>query len=196
MTIILASRSASRRALLSGAGLTYEARPSDIDEGAVKREELAIGRSPAEIALTLAEKKALACVADADDMIIGADQVMEFDGRLYDKPISLEEAAQRFEAMSGKEHYLRSGMVLCRNGEIIWRHQGTSTLRMRCVTRPEIDHYLEVVGDRVLATVGAYELEGEGVRLFDQIEGDYFSILGLPLLPLLSELRSQGILTW
>lgn len=196
MSIVLASRSGSRRALLTGAGVQFDARPSDVDEGAIKTRELAHGRTPAEIALILAQEKALACEASADECVIGADQVMEFDGRLYDKPISLEEAAERLTEMAGKTHYLRGGLVLARAGEIIWRHQESSALTMRPADREDIDAYLAKVGERVLATVGAYELEGEGVRLFETIEGDYFTILGLSLLPLLAELRRQELLPW
>ena len=194
--IVLASRSGSRRALLGGAGVAFEARPSDIDEAAVKTQELAAGKTPAEVALILAEEKAKACAASGDELIIGADQVMEFEERLYDKPVSMEEAGERLAQMAGKTHYLRSGLVLARAGEIVWRHRDSAALTMRQAGPREIGHYLDTVGERVLATVGAYELEGEGVRLFEKIEGDYFTILGLPLLPLLGELRARGELPW
>lgn len=196
MSLVLASRSASRRAVLDGAGIIYDARPSDIDEGAVKSRELAKGKTPAEIALILAEEKALACAAAPEELVIGADQVMEFDGRLYDKPGSLKEASGRLLAMAGDTHFLRSGLVLAKAGQIVWRHRDSSALTMRKVSEDEVASYFETVGDRVLRTVGAYELEGEGVRLFEKIEGDYFSILGLPLLPLLAELRARDILSW
>ncbi|RFB05412.1 Maf family protein [Parvularcula marina] len=196
MSLVLASRSASRRALLDGAGILYDARPADIDEGVVKARELLRGKTPAEIALILAEEKALACAASGDEFVIGADQVMEFDGELYDKPVSLEEAGDRLFEMAGKIHYLRSGLVLAKGGEIIWRHRGSASLTMRKTSRDEIASYLETVGERVLATVGAYKLEGEGVRLFENIEGDYFTILGLPLMPLLAELRAREVLAW
>lgn len=194
--IVLASRSGSRRALLGGAGVPFDARPSDIDEAAVKSRELAAGKTPADVALILAEEKAKACEASKDELVIGADQVMEFEGRLYDKPVSMEEAGARLSGMAGKTHYLRSGLVLAQGGEIVWRHRGSAELTMRPASPEDIGYYLDTVGDRVLATVGAYELEGEGVRLFEKIEGDYFTILGLPLLPLLGELRARGALPW
>lgn len=194
--LVLASKSASRRALLSGAGLTFDAMGSDVDEGVIKDAELARGQTPSQIALTLATAKALACSVDADALVIGGDQVLEFDGVLYDKPESLEAAADRLEAMAGQTHYLRGGLVLAQDGKIVWQHQETSSLTMRQASRAEIDAYLEEVGPRVLNTVGAYELEGPGVRLFSQVAGDYFSILGLSLLPLLAELRRRGVLPW
>lgn len=197
MTLILASRSRSRQALLKGAGVRFDAQPTDIDEAAVKARDLAAGHTPADVALTLAKEKALALEeAGPGDLVIGADQVMEFDGRLYDKPSTLDEAGTRLLEMAGQAHYLRSGLILAQGGEIVWSHKATATLVMRKVTRVEIDEYLAAVGERVLSTVGAYELEGEGVRLFERIEGDYFTILGLPLLPLLAELREREVLPW
>ncbi|WOI53313.1 Maf family protein [Parvularcula sp. LCG005] len=194
--IVLASKSLSRQALLSGTGLTFDARASDVDESVIKAAELAKGTSPADIALLLAEAKALACNVAPDDIVIGGDQVMEFDGRLYDKPLDIAEAKTRLHDMAGREHHLRSGLVLAQGGEIIWRHQDTATLWMRPVTHAELDGYFDVVGDRVLATVGAYELEGPGVRLFERIEGDYFTILGLSVMPLMAALRARGLIPW
>lgn len=195
--IILASKSASRRMLLEGAGIPFEARGSGVDEDVIKAEKLAQGTSPADIALALAEAKALACTEGAEDaLVIGGDQVLEFDGQLFDKPQNMTEAADRLFAMAGRAHHLRAGLVLAQRGEVVWRHRGSSTLTMRPLTREEIDAYLAKVGERVLATVGAYELEGPGVRLFEAIEGDYFTILGLPLLPLIGALRDQGALPW
>ncbi|MEM9235021.1 MAG: Maf family protein [Pseudomonadota bacterium] len=194
--IVLASRSASRQALLRGAGISFDARPADIDEKLVKRRELAAGKTPAEIALILAEEKALACDAAPDELVIGGDQIMEYEGAIYDKPASLEEAADRLFMMAGQTHFLRAGLVLAQAGRIIWRHMDSSALEMRPAERGEIEAYLNTVGERVLATVGAYELEGEGVRLFKRIEGDYFTILGLPLMPLLAEFRARKVLPW
>ncbi len=194
--LILASKSPSRRALLSGAGISFEAVGSDVDEAVIKKRELSAGRTPSEVALILAEAKALAVDAPLDALVIGGDQVLEFDGQLYDKPTSIVEAAERLHAMVGKSHYLRGGLVLAKAGEIVWRHQSSATLTMRECRRDEIDAYLESVGERVLGTVGAYELEGRGVRLFSAIDGDYFTILGLSLLPLLTELRARGALPW
>ncbi|MEM9988307.1 MAG: Maf family protein [Pseudomonadota bacterium] len=193
--IILASKSASRAALLAGAGVKFVAQDSAVDETIIKKQGLTIGLSPADIALRLAEAKALAC-GGGPDWSIGGDQVLEFEGQLFDKPKTIKEAADRLEAMAGRPHHLRSGLVLAKEGAIHWRHQGTATLHMRDVSRQDIDTYLETVGPRVLSTVGAYELEGPGVRLFDRIEGDYFTILGLSLLPLLDALRQRKLLPW
>lgn len=193
--IVLASKSASRRALLDGVGLTYEAVGSEVDEGTIKTAELAAGSTPADVAEVLAVAKARA-VARPGTYTIGGDQVLEFEGDLFDKPVSMDEARHRLIEMAGKPHYLRAGLALFRDEDLIWTCRDTSTLWMRPIGPGEIDAYLETVGTRVLATVGAYELEGPGVRLFNRIEGDYFSILGLPLMPLLARLREEGAMTW
>lgn len=196
MKIILASNSASRKALLSGAGVPFTAQGSDVDEASIKKEELAKGTGPWDIAVKLAEVKALAINAPDNALVIGGDQVLEFEGQLYDKPASLEQAGHRLYEMAGQTHYLRSGLALAQNGKIIWTHRGTASLTMRMLHQDDIDAYLDEVGERVLATVGAYELEGPGVRLFQTIEGDYFTILGLSLLPLIEELRRRGAMPW
>jgi septum formation protein len=196
MKLILASKSASRRALLEAAGIPHEAIPSGVDESAIKAAALAEGRVPQAIAAVLAEAKALAVPRVPECLVLGGDQVLEFEGRLYDKPQTRDEAAERLREMSGRVHYLRSGMALAQDGRVIWTHQSSAALRLRDLGEIEIAAYLDEVGEAVLATVGAYELEGKGVRLFDRIEGDYFSILGLPLLPLTAELRRYGVLPW
>lgn len=194
--LILASKSASRRALLEGAGLTFTAIDSGVDEAPIKLAGLAAGHTPWDIAVDLAKAKALAVAAGPDALVIGGDQVLEFGGKLYDKPTSRADAAARLAEMAGKTHYLRSGLVLAQGGEIVWIHRGTASLALRDVSATEIDTYLEAAGDKVLQTVGAYELEGLGVRLFSEIDGDYFTILGLSLLPLLAELRRREALPW
>ncbi|MEM9422103.1 MAG: Maf family protein [Pseudomonadota bacterium] len=194
--LVLASKSASRRALLEGADVPFVAMGSDVDEDVIKTAEKAAGRTPAEIALALAKAKAMALAKDADDLVIGGDQVLDFQGVLYDKPKSLEEAKVRLLSMAGETHYLRGALCLAQAGKIVWSYEETSTLTMRPLSAARIDAYLSVVGTRVLRTVGAYELEGPGVRLFSEIEGDYFSILGLSLLPLLDELRQRNIIPW
>ena len=194
--IILASKSASRRALLEGAGVPFEAVGSGVDEDVIKEEEKAKGSSPVAIALALAKAKALAVNGTPDDLVIGGDQVLDFENTLYDKPKTMEEAVDRLTAMAGHTHYLRGALCLAQGGEVVWSHEETSALTMRKASREEVEAYLHSVGDRVLRTVGAYELEGPGVRLFEKIEGDYFSILGLSLLPLLDALRARGVLPW
>lgn len=195
-TLILASKSFSRRSLLEGAGLKFTAVDSGVDEAAIKTASLEKGRAPRDIAMELAEAKALAIDPPQDALVIASDQVLEFEERLYDKPETMDEARHRLIAMAGKVHFLRSGLVLAQGGDIVWRHAGTASLAMRDATEAEIDAYLDAAGDEILQTVGAYRLEGEGVRLFKQLEGDYFTILGLALLPLLAELRRREVLSW
>ena len=192
MRIVLASKSASRRAILDGAGVPFEAHAADVDEAAVKARHEG---DPASLALRLAELKALAVKAPGT-LVIGGDQVLEFEGEAYDKPRTRAEAAARLTLMAGRTHDLRSGLALALDGAVVWRHRSSSALTMRAMDRASVDAYLEAAGDGVLATVGAYELEAAGARLFDKVEGDYFAILGLDLLPLLAELRARGALPW
>ena len=186
--IVLASRSASRRAILTGAGVTHEAVSPGVDEVAVKR---GFGGSPAALAQRLADEKALAIDASGA-LVIGGDQVLEWDGRAWDKPQTLDEARERLLAMAGTPHRLVGGLSLAQDGAVVWRHASLATLSMRDLTEADVDRYLREAGERVLATVGAYELEGLGARLFEAVEGDFFAILGLDLLPLLAELRRRG----
>lgn len=195
-SLVLASRSTIRQSLLRGAGLSFDPRPSNVDEGTVKRRCLDQGMAIADIAVSLAEEKAQACTAEDEEYVIGADQILEFEGVLFDKPASLEEARERLLALGGRTHFLRSGLSLVRQGKVLWAHRASASLTMRPLKGPEVDDYLSLTGDRVLATVGGYELEGPGVRLFSAIEGDYFTILGLPLLPLLERLRHHQVIPW
>ena len=190
--IVLASQSASRRAILDGAGVPYEAVSPGVDEDAVKRTHEG---DPASLARRLADEKALAVDARGA-LVIGGDQVLEWDGRAWDKPRDLNEARERLLAMAGTPHRLLGGLSLVRDGAVIWRHASVASLFMRPLTEAEADAYLDEAGDGILATVGAYELEGRGARLFEGIEGDFFAILGLDLLPLLAELRRLGALPW
>lgn len=190
--IVLASKSASRRAILTGAGVPFEAIGTDVDEAALKDRHVG---DAASLALMLAEKKALA-VAAPGALVIGGDQVLEFAGVAYDKPQSRQEALTRLVQMSGGIHHLRAGLVLAQDGEVVWRHASSSALTMRKLSPEEAGAYLDEAGEGVLRTVGAYELEGLGARLFTAVEGDYFQVLGLDLLPLLAELRARGAIPW
>ncbi|MEM9810793.1 MAG: nucleoside triphosphate pyrophosphatase [Pseudomonadota bacterium] len=191
--IVLASGSTSRRAILTGAGIPFTVERPKVDEEALKPTFADL--PPADLALALARSKALS-VEQTDALIIGADQVMEFDGQAFDKPKTKEELRSRLASMSGKPHHLRGGIVVARNRQVLETIQETSTLWMRTLTDDVIDGYLAAVGDDVLATVGGYALEREGARLFERVEGDFFAILGLSLFPLLNVLRREGALSW
>ncbi len=197
--LILASASGVRRKLLADAGLHFEAVDSLVDEGAVKAGFANGDKSPEEatdaLALALAEAKALAVsAANGDALIIGADQILSCKGRRYDKPKDMAEARRNLTEFRGSPHILHSGLVLARSGKVIWRHTARATLTMRDFSDAFLDHYLAEAGERVMKSVGCYQLEGPGVQLFEKIEGDYFSILGLPMLPLLSQLRREGVI--
>ena len=190
--LILASKSASRRAILDGAGVPFEAMDAGVDEDALKARHRG---DPVSLAMMLAEAKALAA-GMPDALVIGGDQVLEWAGQAYDKPKTREEALARLVQMSGGVHHLRAGLVLAQGGEVVWRHASSSALTMRKLSPAEAGTYLDAAGEGVLRTVGAYELEGLGARLFTAVEGDYFQVLGLDLLPLLAELRRRGVLPW
>jgi septum formation protein len=192
-TIVLASKSRSRAAILSGAGVAFETEDSEVDETALKTALLADGAGPREVAERLGEAKALAVSARRPgDVVIGADQTLDLDGALYDKPADLAEAREHLGALRGRGHALHGGLVAAERGEVVWRTTETSRLWMRDFSDAFLDGYLARGGEALLASVGGYQLEGEGAQLFERIDGDYFAILGLPLLPLLGFLRSRG----
>lgn len=196
--LILASASAVRRKLLGDAGLEFEAVDSQADEDAIKQGFATGDLTPDEatdaLALKLAEEKALAVSARFPAaFVIGADQILSCGGKRYDKPKSMGEARANLMEFRGRPHILHSGLVLAKEGRILWRHSARATLTMREFSDAYLDHYLGEVGSMVMKSVGCYQLEGPGVQLFEKIEGDYFSILGLPMLPLLAELRAQGV---
>jgi septum formation protein len=191
--IILASGSPFRRKLLENAGIDFEAIAALIDERAVEAPLEGSGASPEDVALVLAEAKALDVSANnADAIVIGSDQTLSLDDAIFHKPADMEGARRHLLKLSGKTHHLNSAVVLARNGETLWRHVSVARLTMRKLEPAFIGRYLSRVGDKALSSVGAYQIEGEGIRLFEEIEGDYFTIVGLPLLPLLSALREQG----
>jgi len=188
--IVLASASASRTALLRNAGLDFAARPAAIDERGIEAPLVAAGASPSDIAMALAEAKALAVAKDAPEaLVIGADQVLSAAGRCWHKPENLAEARDQLSVLSGQTHTLETAVAVATGGMIAWRHADKAQMTIRQLAAGEVDAYLGEVGERALDSVGAYQIEGPGIRLFDSIEGDYFAILGLPLLPLLGFLR-------
>lgn len=191
MNVVLASGSASRRALLSNAGIEFEVDPADVDEAAAKA---VFQGSPADLALHLAEEKALAVSRRRSNLVLGADQVLEFEGEAYDKAQSRGDASEKLRMLRGGTHYLRGGVVLAKGDEIVWRHKSTATLTMRDWSEEFHEYYLENAGDILTKGVGAYAFEGLGAQLFERVEGDFFSILGLPLIPVLAALREQGVI--
>lgn len=192
--VILASGSASRRALLAGAGVEAEAVRPNVDEEAAKRAMRAEGISVREQAMQLAELKAVKVSTQRDGLVIGGDQMLALEERAFDKPPTMDDAAVTLRALSGKTHTLETAIVIAENGEPVWRHLARLKLTIRPLSEDYISGYLERAGEDILSTVGAYQLEGIGAQLFSKIEGDYFSILGLPLLPLLDYLRIRGVI--
>ncbi len=192
MAVILASKSAARRAVLTGAGIPFEVQVSGVDEDVLKDQLLARGASVSQIAEALAEQKALKVSQSVPGLVIGSDQTLDFEGRLYDKAETLEAARERLQTLRGKSHQLHSAVVVARSGEVIWREVVSSTLTMRDFTDGFLEAYLASEGPEALGSVGCYRLEGPGAQLFSKIEGDYFAILGLPLMGLLDLLRAHG----
>ncbi|MGF1623664.1 MAG: Maf family protein [Alphaproteobacteria bacterium] len=194
-TLILASTSASRARLLADAGVAVDIVPSRVDEDEVKQSLLAEGATPRDVAGTLAELKAVRVSAQAPGaLVIGADQVLALGESMLDKPASMVEARGHLQRLRGASHRLVSAVVVALDGRRIWAAQDEAELAMRWLSDAFIDDYLARVGDRALQSVGAYQLEGLGAQLFSRIRGDYFTILGLPLLPLLGFLRDRGVL--
>lgn len=194
-TVILASASRSRQDMLRRAGICLQAEPAQIDEEEVKAALRAAAASALQAAETLAEMKAAKISAKhADALVIGADQILDCDGRWFDKPRDLAAAAAQLRALSGKRHSLATAVCLVRDGRRLWHRNETATLTMRALSDDFIADYLAAIGDEALSTVGAYRLEGRGAQLFADMDGDFFTILGLPLLPVLEVLREQGVL--
>jgi len=192
MGVILASKSAARRAVLDGAGVTYEATVAGVDEDAVKTGLLAEGAGPRDIADALAELKAIRVSMARPGFVIGSDQTLDLDGALYDKAEDIAAARGRLQRLRGKTHKLHSAVVVAKDGAPIWREVVTCSLTMRDFSDAFLEDYLAVEGEHALGSVGCYRLEGPGAQLFSRIEGDYFAILGLPLMGLLDLLRRHG----
>jgi septum formation protein len=191
--LILASKSASRRAMLDAAGVAYESIPADIDERAV--EAGLAGSAPPEVAEALAVAKAAAVAAlHPQALVLGSDSLVVCDGRRFDKPRSREEAAEHLRFFSGKVMELHSAAALVQDGGCAWSHASIARLHVRLLSEEFIEHYLSLEWPAIGHTVGAFRIEGPGVQLFSHIEGDQFTVLGMPLLPLLEALREEGVL--
>jgi septum formation protein len=192
--ITLASRSAARQAILRNASVAFEAVGSGVDEDAAKAGLLAEGASPREVADALAELKAFKVSTKRPGLVIGSDQTLDLDGVLYDKVDTVEAARERLVQLRGKVHKLHSAVVVARDGRPIWRVVETTRLSVRAFSEAWLDGYLERNAPDILSSVGCYFLEGEGVQMFDRIDGDYFAILGLPVVGLFDFLRLHGAL--
>ena len=193
--IILASGSKARASVLSGAGVVFETAIAGVDEGAVKTGLLADGNGPREVADALAELKAIRVSRKHPGaLVFGADQTLDLDGALFDKAESLTEARERLQLLRGKTHKLHSAVVVALDGQAIWREVPAAKLTMRPFTDAFLDDFLARGGEGLLGSVGCYRLEDDGVQLFSRIDGDYFTILGLPLMGLLDLMRRHGAL--
>ena len=190
--IVLASGSPFRRKMLEDAGLEIEVEKPQIDERAVEAAVANSGVGPEDLALILAEAKALEVSQNRPGaLVIGTDQTLSLGDEVLHKPHDMEEARRRLLALSGKTHQLNSAVVLMRDGEVLWRHVGVARLTMRELDPGFVGRHLSHVGQKALSSVGAYQIEGEGIQLFETIEGDHFTIVGMPLLPLLAKLREM-----
>ncbi len=193
--LILASASSARASLLRAAGLRFEVRPADVDEGRVRRYAEAAHMPACTAALQLARLKAeRSAVLEPDAVVIGCDQLLVLGMRRFEKPADLAAARAQLRALRNETHTLVTAVVCRRGGEEVWQHVAEPRLKMRDFSDAFLDAYLAIEQDHVTASVGAYRLEGPGIHLFESIEGEYSAILGLPLLPLLGFLRSQGVL--
>jgi septum formation protein len=195
MPVILASGSEIRAQMLRQAGVDFDVQVARVDEKMIKEALVADGALPRDIADALAESKARKVAQkNYDAFVIGCDQVLEFNGNLLSKPKSPDEAIDQIIAMRGERHTLLSAAVIYNEGKPIWRHVGQVRLRMRDATDAYISGYVERNWDSIQNSVGGYKLEEEGVRLFHSVEGDYFNVLGMPLLPLLAFLTLRGVI--
>ena len=193
--LVLASQSRARQTVLKNAGVEFETVSAGIDERAAERPLIEAGAPPDDIALALAMAKAMAVSERRPtDLVIGADQVAALDGARLIKPQSMEDARRQLLKLSGRTHTLHSAVTVARAGAIAWHSVESAHLTMRALTPAFVGRHLAEVGAAALESVGAYQLEGRGIQLFERIDGDFFAILGLPLLPLLAFLRAEGVI--
>jgi septum formation protein len=192
-SLVLASRSVARRTLLQAAGIAVELKPADLDERSV--EANALSQGPAAIAAFLAREKAAAVAALCPGrLVLGADQTLALGARRFSKPVDRASARAQLAALCGRTHELHSAIAFVQDATVLFEHVDTARLTMRSFSQHFLDHYLDDVGTAATASVGAYQIEGPGIQLFERIDGDYFTILGLPLFPALDFLRQRGCL--
>ena len=193
--LVLASASTARRQLLHDAGVRFRVVPPAVDEAALRR-DLDVRAVPlADMAQALACEKALAVSRDqTGSLVLGADQMLECGGRRLDKAADMAEARRHLEALQGRTHRLVTATVLVADGEPVWHHTATAVLTMRSLDDESLTAYMAAAGERILASVGCYQVEGRGIRLFERIEGDWHAIIGLPLVAVLNELAARGAL--
>ncbi|WP_275786735.1 Maf-like protein [Pararhizobium gei] len=193
--LILASASPFRRMLLTNAGIIFHAQTATIDERSIEAGMADQALTPAGVALYLAEAKARRVGKENPEaIVIGSDQTMSLGARVYHKPADMAEAREHLLSLSGQTHQLNSAVVLTRGDDVLWQHVDSVRMTVRPLTPGFIDRHLRRVGENALSSVGAYQLEGEGIQLFEAVDGDYFTILGLPMLPLLAQLRHLKVI--
>jgi septum formation protein len=191
--LVLASASPFRRRMLEAAGLSFRVVPAHVDEAAIRDQAMAL--RPSAIAEALARAKAVAVSAEFPEaMVVGADQVLAFDNQLLSKPKDLSEAREQLTRLRGNAHHLHTAVALAQAGKVLWSHAETARLVMRRFSDAFLDRYLTDMGPSVCQIVGGYEIEGRGIQLFERVEGDMFTIIGLPLLALLAELGARGVI--
>ena len=195
-SLILASGSAIRASILTNAGVDFDVVKPGVDEDVIKKSSAKVGLSLEKTALALADAKALAVAADAGVYVLGSDQILEFQGRAFDKPKDLVEARDRLADMQADSHTLINAVSIAHEGRIVFRHLERPRLYLRAMSKAEIDQYIEEAGPAILSSVGAYQVEKLGARLFERIEGDYFSVLGLSLFPTLAFLRKADVVAY
>ncbi len=193
---VLGSGSAGRRMLLENAGLSFEVMPARVDEDAVKERFLREHGSEAlpELADALAAEKALEVSRRTELPVLGGDQILVLEGELFNKPHDMEEARENLKRLRGRTHHLVSALAVAEKGEIVWTYREAAAMTMRAFSDTFLERYLATVGEKALSSVGCYQVEGPGIQLFENIEGDYFTIVGLPLVPFLHWLRERGLL--
>lgn len=194
-SVLLASGSEIRQQLLLGAGVAFNVETSPVDEPSIMAALLQESAKPRDIADTLAEYKGRrVAIKNPDKIVIAADQVLVCEGQVYSKPDTQEQAMKQLQQLRGKGHQLLSAVVIFEDGAPVWRHIGRAQLVMRDFSDAFLAEYVQKIGDDILTTVGCYKLESLGVQLFSQVQGDYFTILGLPLIEVLGFLRTRGVL--